>query len=294
VGPGADSYYEYLLKGYLLSGHTRLLDAFVELYAGVEAHLSSAGVAAGGRSAFISDVDAGNGKLASPWVSSLGAFWPALQATAGQAAAAAAAHANFTAVWRSHGALPESFSLDGGRRLGDPGYNLRPEHGESNYVLWRETREPALLDHADALLAALGAARARCGYAALANVTSGARADLQESFLLAETLKYLFLTFVTADSAQGLEDFYVLSTEGHPLPVLHPDGAGTAQADAEPAPPAPGAAPPTCAAAGADAAAPRLPAAAAVAGGRRAAAPPPLRRLRRSGRSPGGAAAAHR
>ncbi|GFH33563.1 alpha-1,2-mannosidase, partial [Haematococcus lacustris] len=35
----------------------------------------------------------------------------------------------------------------------------------------------------------------RCGYAQIANVETGAQTDLMESFFLAETLKYLYLTF---------------------------------------------------------------------------------------------------
>jgi hypothetical protein len=44
-----------------------------------------------------------------------------------------------------------------------------------------------------------------------------------ESYFIAETVKYLFLLF---HQSSAISDFYVLSTEGHPFPVLprHPPG----------------------------------------------------------------------
>lgn len=45
----------------------------------------------------------------------------------------------------------------------------------------------------------------------------GAQTDLMESYFLSETVKYLYLSFV--DSAPLL-DYYLLSTEGHLMPVF--------------------------------------------------------------------------
>ena len=42
--------------------------------------------------------------------------------------------------------------------------------------------------------------------------------DVQQSFFLAETLKYLYLTFCD-DSVVSL-DKWVFNTEAHPLPIL--------------------------------------------------------------------------
>jgi len=43
--------------------------------------------------------------------------------------------------------------------------------------------------------------------------------DVQQSFFLAETLKYLYLLF-SPDDVLPL-DRWVLNTEAHPLPILH-------------------------------------------------------------------------
>lgn len=52
---------------------------------------------------------------------------------------------------------------------------------------------------------------------------AGASKDLQESFVIAEVIKYLFLLF--ADAGEFV-NYFVLSTEAHPMPVFgHPPPA---------------------------------------------------------------------
>lgn len=57
------------------------------------------------------DVDMHQGTVLHPYVWSLGAFWPGLQALAGQVEEGAALHANWTAAWRRFGWLPEMFDV---------------------------------------------------------------------------------------------------------------------------------------------------------------------------------------
>jgi mannosyl-oligosaccharide alpha-1,2-mannosidase len=61
--------------------------------------------------------------------------------------------------------------------------------------------------------------KAETGYAGIRNVYTKdvAQDDVQQSFFLAETLKYLYLTF-TDDSVIPL-DKWVFNTEAHPFPV---------------------------------------------------------------------------
>jgi hypothetical protein len=59
--------------------------------------------------------------------------------------------------------------------------------------------------------------RVECGFASIQNVLTKERADIMDSFFLAETLKYLYLLF---DSDHWIRrKRYIFNTEGHPLPL---------------------------------------------------------------------------
>jgi len=63
--------------------------------------------------------------------------------------------------------------------------------------------------------------RTENGYAGIKDVYAvpPQQDDVQQSFFLAETLKYLYLLF-SPDDVVPL-DRWVLNTEAHPLPILH-------------------------------------------------------------------------
>ncbi len=62
--------------------------------------------------------------------------------------------------------------------------------------------------------------RTPTAYSGLVDVNvPGAHTDSMQSFFMAETLKYLFLTFEARPSV-SLRDT-VFTTEGHPLPLRH-------------------------------------------------------------------------
>merc|ERR1712083_1140837 len=94
----------------------------------------------------------------------------------------------------------------------------RPEAVETFFVLWYYTRDPKWRDigwevfKAFEQHAAMGS-----GWAALSDVENPKkkRDDKMESFVLAETMKYLFLLF-SNDDPIPLEK-YVMNTEAHPL-----------------------------------------------------------------------------
>jgi hypothetical protein len=76
-----------------------------------------------------------------------------LQALVGQQQEAVDLHSNFTSVWQSYGWMPEAYSIDTSRiNPDDPGYNLRPEHVESTYLLHATTGNPRYLKTARSLL----------------------------------------------------------------------------------------------------------------------------------------------
>eukprot|EP00037_Helgoeca_nana_P001424 m.26783 g.26783 ORF g.26783 m.26783 type:complete len:605 (-) comp11841_c0_seq1:100-1914(-) len=112
---------------------------------------------------------------------------------------------------------------DGRGSGGSQFYWLRPETVESYFYLWRYTKDEKYRDWAWAAVKSIEK-HCRCGsgYCGLNDVnrdgTSGTNwHSTQESFFLAETLKYLYLTF-SPDEKLPLED-WVFNTEAHPLPV---------------------------------------------------------------------------
>ncbi|XP_055628557.1 mannosyl-oligosaccharide alpha-1,2-mannosidase IA isoform X4 [Toxorhynchites rutilus septentrionalis] len=99
-------------------------------------------------------------------------------------------------------------------------YILRPETFESYFVMWRLTHDQKYRDWGwDAVQALEKHCRTPNGYSGLKNVylTDPQKDDVQQSFFLAETLKYLYLLF-SDDSLLPLDD-WVFNTEAHPLPV---------------------------------------------------------------------------
>jgi hypothetical protein len=220
VGAGVDSFYEYLLKAYLAFGDEGYLTMFKEVYAAAMTNLQLDPAFHG--TIWLVDVDMNKGTVLHPYVWSLGAFWPGLQALAGQVEEGVALHKNWSAAWTRFGWLPEMFDLGmDNRHPTETGYPLRPELMESTFLLHTATRNPRLLATGATLHARLRSAnRVACGYASVGDVSTGHLEDTMESFFLSETVKYLYLLF---SNASAVVDHFVLSTEGHFLPPF-PDG----------------------------------------------------------------------
>ena len=100
-------------------------------------------------------------------------------------------------------------------------YLLRPEVVESIFYAWRETHDPKWRNYAKKIWRAIAK---HCqvvsgGFTDVRQVTSihPSKMDKQESWFLAETLKYLWLTF-QPDSVIPLDE-YVFNTEAHPIKI---------------------------------------------------------------------------
>eukprot|EP01087_Luapelamoeba_hula_P012843 TRINITY_DN3627_c0_g1_i2.p1 TRINITY_DN3627_c0_g1~~TRINITY_DN3627_c0_g1_i2.p1 ORF type:complete len:576 (-),score=76.37 TRINITY_DN3627_c0_g1_i2:85-1812(-) len=99
---------------------------------------------------------------------------------------------------------------------------LRPETVESLFILWRTTHNPKYREWGWKIFEAFrDNTRVETGYAGLRDVNNaGNKQNPQQSFFMAETLKYLFLLF-SDDSVIPL-DQWVFNTEAHPLPIMDP------------------------------------------------------------------------
>lgn len=99
-------------------------------------------------------------------------------------------------------------------------YILRPEILETYFYMWRYTHDPKYRAWAWDFIEALERyCKAEGGYSGLRNVYQPViKDDVQQSFFLAEVLKYLYLIF-SDDNIVNLEQ-WVFNTEAHPIPIL--------------------------------------------------------------------------
>lgn len=102
----------------------------------------------------------------------------------------------------------------------DKYYILRPEILESYFYMWRYTHDPKYRDWAwDFVLALDKYCKVEAGYSGIRNVYQPIpKDDVQQSFFLAEVLKYLYLIF-SEDELISFDEWF-FNTEAHPFPIL--------------------------------------------------------------------------
>jgi len=102
---------------------------------------------------------------------------------------------SYTALWQRYHALPERYSpLQHSIYL--QWWPGRPEFIESVYHLYRATKDIWYLRVGEMVLRDIQRrCWGKCGWASLHDVRTGELSDRMESFLLTETLAYLYLLF---------------------------------------------------------------------------------------------------
>uniref|UniRef100_A0A673MR57 alpha-1,2-Mannosidase n=1 Tax=Sinocyclocheilus rhinocerous TaxID=307959 RepID=A0A673MR57_9TELE len=121
---------------------------------------------------------------------------------------------------------PEAFRFDGGveaiaTRQNEKYFILRPEVIETYMYMWRFTHDPKYRQWGwEAVQALEKYCRVEGGYSGVRDVYANTpnHDDVQQSFYLAETLKYLYLLFSDDDHLPF--EHWVFNTEAHPLPVI--------------------------------------------------------------------------
>ncbi|XP_012877273.1 PREDICTED: ER degradation-enhancing alpha-mannosidase-like protein 3 isoform X1 [Dipodomys ordii] len=211
VGAGIDSYYEYLLKAYVLLGDDSFLERFNTHYNAIMRYIS--------QPPLLLDVHIHKPMLnARTWMDALLAFFPGLQVLKGDIRPAIETHEMLYQVIKKHNFLPEAFTTD--FRVHWAQHPLRPEFAESTYFLYKATGDPYYLEVGKTLIENLNKyARVPCGFAAMKDVRTGSHEDRMDSFFLAEMFKYLYLLFADKeDIIFDIED-YIFTTEAHLLPL---------------------------------------------------------------------------
>lgn len=222
LGAGMDSFYEYLLKSYILFGEKEDFRMFQAAYESIQNHLrrgrESCNEGEGDPPLYV-NVNMMSGEIMNTWIDSLQAFFPGLQVLNGDIDNAICLHAFYYAIWKRFGALPERYNW----QLRAPDvlfYPLRPELVESTYLLYQATKNPFYLHVGMDILQSLEKnAKVRCGYATLHHVVDKSKEDRMESFFLSETCKYLYLLFDEDNPLHKSDNRYIFTTEGHVVPI---------------------------------------------------------------------------
>jgi mannosidase alpha-like ER degradation enhancer 1 len=219
IGAGIDSFYEYLLKSYILYGEREDLEMFSQFYSSIMNYMrkgssctESLMYSTSSNPPFYVNVEYSTGKLANYWMDSLSASFAGLQVLAGDIDEAICTHALYYTLWRKYDALPERFDWKNKVPLVSF-YPLRPELIESTYFLYQATHNPFYLHvGVDILNSIQRHGRARCGYATLHDVSTKTQEDRMESFFLSETCKYLYLVlFLLNDNLYLIFHSYLMS-----------------------------------------------------------------------------------
>ncbi|KAM6967362.1 mannosyl-oligosaccharide 1,2-alpha-mannosidase IA [Aplochiton taeniatus] len=234
IGGLGDSFYEYLIKSYLMSDKTDE-EAKTMYYGALEAIEANLVQKSAGGLTYMAEwrggiLDHKMGHLAcfSGGMVGIGADDGVPEKRQHYLdLAAEITHTCHESYTRSATKLgPEAFRFDGGSeatatRLSDRYYILRPEVIESYMYMWRLTHDPKYRGWGwEAVEALEQHCRVETGFSGIRDVyaTPVGHDNMQQSFFLSETLKYLYLLF-SDDDLLPMED-WVFNTEAHPLPVV--------------------------------------------------------------------------
>ncbi|HZI88079.1 MAG TPA: glycoside hydrolase family 47 protein [Pyrinomonadaceae bacterium] len=225
-----DSYYEYLLKSWLLFGDQDCKRMWLESIPVVNKYLadeferdrtgpSDSSLPTGSRRVrqelWYGHADMTSGKRTATTYGALDAFFPAVLALSGDLSRAKRLQESSFMMWNQHGIEPEEFNYRT-REVIYAGYPLRPEIVESTYYLYHYTRDPRYIRMGEKLFRDFVThCKTEAGYAALKSVVTKEKSDSMQSFLFAETFKYFYLLFAPPQTLPF--EKVIFNTEAHPV-----------------------------------------------------------------------------
>lgn len=214
-----DSYYEYLLKCWLLFDDQDCKRMWQESIRAINRYLADEpSLPAGQRSnrdLWYGHADMNSGKRTATVYGALDAFFPAVLALSGDLNRASRLQASSFKMWNHHGIEPEEFDYQK-MQVVSATYHLRPEIVESTYYLFHYTKNPRYLRMGESIFRDfVRHCRTDAGYAALKSVVTKEKSDSMQSFLFAETFKYYYLLFAPPNTINF--NRVIFNTEAHPL-----------------------------------------------------------------------------
>ena len=217
ISGAIDSYYEYLLKGWLMFGDKDLKNMWDESIKAINEYLAD-----NTKNGFwYGHADMNSGNRTATLFGALDAFFPAELILSGDTTRAEKLQASCYKMWMLEGIEPEEIDYSN-MKIVYPYYALRPENIESAYYLYHFTGDQKYVQMGkDYFESIVKYCRNDVGYSTLQSVITKKQGDLMHSFFLAETLKYCYLIF----APQNTIDFNktLFNTEAHLLKIWHTD-----------------------------------------------------------------------
>lgn len=222
ISGAIDSYYEYLLKCWLLFGDKDCKRMWDESIRAINKYLSDKAarpdLSAAGLDPLLwyGHADMNTGARRASTYGALDAFFPAVLALSGDLKRAQRLQDSSLEMWRVADIEPEEFDYRAWK-ITSPGYPLRPEIVESTYYLYKlsDDRSTYLFMGEKLWRDFVQYCRTDEAYAALKDVRTKQKADSMQSFLFAETFKYFYLLFAPADTLDFRK--VIFNTEAHPI-----------------------------------------------------------------------------
>jgi mannosidase alpha-like ER degradation enhancer 2 len=206
-----DSYYEYLLKSWLLFDDSNFKEMYEISIAAVKKYLTDnrdTGL-------WFGRADMNTGERTATKFGALDAFFPAVLALGGDITTAEELQKSCFKMWNLYDIEPEQIDYASMNVL-YASYVLRPEIIESAYYLYSLTKNDKYLHMGKKMFGDIVKhCRTESGYAALKSVITKEKDDSMESFFLAETLKYFYLLFAPSDKIDL--SMVIFNTEAHPM-----------------------------------------------------------------------------
>lgn len=216
IGGRIDSYFEYLLKAWLLFDDPDFKNMWEQSLTSINRYLADTvnGMLWYGQANMMT------GERTATHYGALEAFFAGTLALAGQTELAAKLQESNYAMWQLKGIEPEQLDYSTMKVI-SPAYYLRPENIESAWYLWHITRDRKWRNMGYTYLGSLQKwCRVEAGYVFLQDVEEKIRGYSMESFFLAETMKYLYLLF--ADDRDIDLSTTIFNTEAHPFVKIAP------------------------------------------------------------------------
>jgi hypothetical protein len=211
IGCCIDSYYEYLYKGWLLFHDKEIKNAWDQSITAIQKYIADPTDS----SLWYAQVNKETGERINRVVTLYDAYFPAVLALSGDLVKAARYQDSWNSLWMKYGLEPMVYDY-GKKEILHPGYNLNPEIIESAYYLYYFTGDKRFKEMESRYFDdIMKYCRTDVAFTNIKDVRTREQKDHMETFFLAETMKYLYLTFANPAGINPKE--CVFSTEAHPF-----------------------------------------------------------------------------